>query len=682
MAEHDSILAIAAYHEPLAFYRRRGGWYADSEEHHARFYQQDTVEKLAALGVTTVVWPGYKGLGLAIERAEMQSLKPFKKLLDRAGLELGVYLQCGSYYAETFYEENPQAHEWTALDYWGKPQPYSEFYRCYWRHRPCLTHRAFTDYVAHAAVMLIKEYGAIYFNCDNLAQMPCYTPHFQQAFRQFLREKYQTQTRDGLAAFIRRYGHPNVDNIVLPSGSARRPLESLHALPDPGLQDWVEFRCRLVAQHVESITAAARAANPAVRLSYNLSYDYGEFHQLVWATEPEWVAPYADFIFSEDRNQPRITADGRLISQVHTAKHVRAMGRRANLYPPHVTGDQPGHDSLKLWMMEMAVHNQACFGYLYNNDFDLAADDPRPAMLRFVHRHEKLFTDNTTVAQMAVLRSRHSSTINWLQATEGRLLAQQSLYQAGVQWDNIIETTLGELWRYRLLVLPETISLPDSCVKQIAEYVRQGGRVLGVGGAMSCDEWGRRRSRMAAMSLFGERDSGYGSTGTTGYEAAIMAAWLGLDEQYAGQLAAFPRLLHPRPCEWNSDQAQAPVLNCDHHALPLNHAQFIAAVREALSQPPLVEVESGAASPLVIPTLLRSNRTQQVSLHVLNYQPGQRTESTTWRMHVPELRQTHAALLVEIGAQDQQSLPITGTPDGLTVTLPPFAQYAGVVFEK
>ncbi len=104
---HD-VLVIAGYWEPLAHHRRGGGWQREDEAFHAHMYAQETVERIVALGATTVAWPGYKGLGIAFERAEWeQRLKPFARLVERAGIELGVYLQCGSYFAETFYDENP-----------------------------------------------------------------------------------------------------------------------------------------------------------------------------------------------------------------------------------------------------------------------------------------------------------------------------------------------------------------------------------------------------------------------------------------------------------------------------------------------------------------------------------------------------------------------------------------------
>lgn len=675
----NRVMALAGCWEPLAFQRRRGGWVADDERRHAELHAPATVEKLQALGVTTVVWPGYKGLGIERERAEWDWLKPFRKLVERAGIEFGVYLQAGSYFAETFYEETPAAREWTAIDFWGKPQVYSEYYRAYYRHRPCLTHRGFSEYVARAAQILVKEYGATFFYADNNAQVPCYTEHFRQAFIQFLKHKYGTQTAAGMAQFIRRYGHSHVENIVLPSGSARRPIEALHALPDPAMQDWVEFRCRLVARNAEIITTSVKSVNRGVRLCYNLSYDCGEFSQLVWGTEPELISPHADFLFSEDGHAPRVTSDGRLVSHVHTCKHLRAMGQRGHFHPPKLTDGQASRDAAVLSLMELAVHNQGCLGPLWYNDFDLQENDPTPSTVRFIRQHEDIFTNNTSVAEIAVLRSRHSGTINWLEATTGRLLAQQALFQAGFQWDNVIETTLDQLQKYRLLVLPDTISVPTDCLAAIAEYVRGGGRVLAVGSALSCDEWGRQRSLEAPPVLNGERNADYGYSPQSKLARAALAAWLGVEAPAIERLFVFPRLLHPRPIVWDPDDPRAPVLGSAHHALPLNFAEFSAAVQKSLAQPPLVEFISGERSPYVVPSLLRANDGSGVSLHVLDYQCREQVGPLTLRLNLPALRAVSQMEVLSLETREPGRVQLAKEAHGLTLSLPAFRHYLGCV---
>jgi hypothetical protein len=668
---NNDIVAVASNWEPLAFHRRRGGATINDEEEYLYFHSEEVVERLKNLGVTIVAWHGYKGFGINHERAEWEHLKPFRRLIEKAGIEMGAYLQCGTYFAETFYQEVPEAREWTALDYWGKPQLYSEYYRSYYRHRPDQTYRAFSEYVSRVAQILINEYGVRYFNADNNAQMPSYTPHFEKAFRQFLKEKYKTNTPEGLALFIKRYGFPDVDHIILPCATPRMPLETLISLPDPGLQDWVEFRCRLVAQNSEIITAGAKAANPKVRISYNISYDFGEFHQMVWGTEAEFIAPHADFLYSEDSNQPRVTEDGRLISRVHTCRHLRAMGKRGNFDGGGVFG-----------VLELAVLNQGGLGTVYGRPFNYSEKDPKPSTIRFIQQYKEVFTQNEGVSQIAVLRGRHSSHLYWLHTTEARLLTQQALFQAGLQWDNVIETTLDNLSRYQLLILPDTMSVPESCLKQIAAYVHGAGRLLVVGQALSHDEWGRGRPRSVGavgISGSGESSSNFGRAVKGNYDKAIIAAWLGLGQKDEERIFTFPRLLHPHPYVWDAGSSDRPILDSSYHALPLNNNDFIARVVEALPEPPIVEFTSGNHSPYVIPTLLRSLRDGSISLHLLNYKTDEKVAAQTLRLRLPKNAQVKRAKPISPDHERMEDLHLEQGDGFVTIELPSFQRYLGVI---
>lgn len=674
----NGVIALAGYWEPLAHYRRNGGWQRDDETHHARMHGVETIERLKDMAVTGVIWPGYKGLGIEFERAEWdQNLRPFARMLERTGIELGVYLQCGSYFAETFYDENPQAREWTAVDYWGQPQIYSEYYRRYYRHRPCLTHRAFSEYVGRAAKILVGEYGATFLSADNNAQMPCYTPHFRAAFHAFLKEKYATHTPAGLALFVRRYGHDRVDNIMLPCGSARRPIDALHALRDPGLEDWVEFRCRLVQRNAEIISAAAKAENPAVRLCYNMAYDNGMFNQLVWGTEAEFLGQPADFLFSEDGGSPQWTAEGYLLTHIHTCKHLRAIGRRGHFHPPH-PGSQPEGEVRS--MMELAIHNQGCLGHAFSfGTFACGDKDQRPSVIRFIRRHEDVFTANDTEAEIAVLRSRHSGTLNWLQATEGRLLAQTSLLRAGLQWDNVIETGLDGLDKYHLLVLPDTVSVPTDCLKPIADFVRRGGRVLAVGGALSRDEWGRLRTPAYAPPVNGENSKAFGLADENALGAIVLKDWLGLPTRCLSRLFLFPRLQHPKPFVWDPDSTRPPMLGTEAHALPLNAAAFIAAVGQALGRSPLLEPLAPGGWGGVIPTLLRSRRDGVLSLHLLRYAAGEEEAALEVRIRLPEFTPDQARGITPERARDR-AIKVTRERGSVILSVPPFRLYTGVLF--
>jgi hypothetical protein len=211
-----------------------------------------------------------------------------------------------------------------------------------------------------------------------------------------------------------------------------------------------------------------------------------------------------------------------------------------------------------------------------------------------------------------------------------------------------------------------------------------------------------------------------------------VAAWLGLPERYARQITVFPRLRHPRPYVWSPDVASAPVFDSAYHALPVNAAEFIAAVRSALGAPPLVELEHAAAHPYVAPTLLRARGTggllidselslhppggprppvfaalrrgkpgagspcaerpghledvettirPLISLHVLNYQPGAVVDGLRLRLHVPELQSAAGGRLISMEAPDEPLIPLQRSAAGVELVLPSFRIHAGVLFE-
>jgi hypothetical protein len=73
-----------------------------------------------------------------------------------------------------------------------------------------------------------------------------------------------------------------------------------------------------------------------------------------------------------------------------------------------------------------------------------------------------------------------------------------------VPFDYIAEEDLADrLGRYRLLILPNTQSMPDAAGQAIREWVRGGGALLGFGAPGLLDEHGRRRASLLLADVFG-----------------------------------------------------------------------------------------------------------------------------------------------------------------------------------
>jgi hypothetical protein len=63
------------------------------------------------------------------------------------------------------------ARKWLTRDALGQPHCYSEYYRNYYRLRPCLTHPAFINYVKRMALHAVRYGGSRWLHFDNCAQM-------------------------------------------------------------------------------------------------------------------------------------------------------------------------------------------------------------------------------------------------------------------------------------------------------------------------------------------------------------------------------------------------------------------------------------------------------------------------------------------------------------------------------
>lgn len=226
-----------------------------------------------------------------------------------------------------------------------------------------------------------------------------------------------------------------------------------------------------------------------------------------------------------------------------------------------------------------------------------------------------------------------------------------------------------------------TISVPDHGVRQIADYVRGGGRVLAVGQALSCDEWGRRRSRATVKPLHGERSRDFGNSQGRLLEQSVVRAWLGVEGEAGRRVFAFPKLVHPGPIVWDPDEQRAPVLNDDYHMQPVNQIAFIAAVRQALGRVPAVEVLAPKENPYVVPTLLGSNRDGRLSLHALNYRHTQPVDRLSVRLTLPMPRSVRNVELLRLDSDRRPQVKVGRTKEGVILTLPAFRIYAGAILE-
>ncbi len=116
----DEIIAMAGYWEPIAF-MVRGGRGVKGMEQDPFPYSEAMAQKLARIGINMATWHYYKGLGIETEEEEMQKTATFFDILRQYGIRKSVYINLGSFFADTFPVENPEAEKWLSLDQFGMP---------------------------------------------------------------------------------------------------------------------------------------------------------------------------------------------------------------------------------------------------------------------------------------------------------------------------------------------------------------------------------------------------------------------------------------------------------------------------------------------------------------------------------------------------------------------------------
>jgi len=658
------VVAFAANWEPISFRRRQGATTVDDEKRYEYAHSEEMAKRLAASGINAVVWHGYKGLGLEFEKEEIEWTRRFGEHCRKHGLVLGTYCNIGSFFAETFFKHMPEARNWLTKDIHGLPYQYSEFYRCYYRYRPCMTHEAYFDYVQRMALYLVRNAGSQWILFDNNAMMPCYCDNCKKKFPEFLKKRYPIDTEEGRRRARQRFGYVELDSITLPRGTARMPIDTLPACHEPVLQEWVAYRCSLVTDGFTRVSKAIEQENPKVAVSLNPSMDLGEFTPLVWGNEYEDFQAGADFMFSEDDNCPRVGDRGQLIGHFVTFKYGRATGQR-------ILEHQFDSADIRLTLMEAAVLNQGFLGNVGWAEQIPGPDSDLARTIAFVRRHAEMFTRNDTLADVAVLRGREAMVNNWADAFQSYLMVHQALYRYGIQYDVVLQRHLDSLDKYRLLILPNTISLPDECIEQIRKYILAGGAVLGIENAAACDGWGRSRT-VASVGLDGERDSSLGTFSAaagTGYLAKV----LGVDGPAAARVYELPELPNKHRFQWQVDRAWVPVIDNQYWLLPENADELLRLIRTALQDRLLLCYER----PQYVGAQLLTFG-EKTALHLLNYDVGRTARERLLRLRLPVKKAVSFTMDDEV----ERELALERDNDVTTISVPSFDVYRAIILEQ
>jgi hypothetical protein len=472
-------IVMAGSWEPLQFRVRRDGHdgYTPDGLQSAAYAQEHTpqmIEKLKGLGVNFVMMHCYKGAGLVAEQQSMADAVKFAKLCHDAGLNVGVYTYSGAFLWEPLFKEVPQASDWVLLDENGKPRTYgSATYRYYWNRSHPDAQAFYRKIVSYA----VNEIDADLLHFDNYVAGPGSDLNSVSRFRQYLRDTFTGQQ-------LKDAGIGDV-NAVQPAMAG--PPDNLLRRAS------LDFSCQSLADSYHEMCRYARTLRSDILIECNPGgpgshirppIDHG---RLLQGGEAFW----------DEGEQPGYH-NGQLYTRIRTYKIARCVNNAAFTYT-----------TTPLEMAESMAFNSDCLGCVCWFEYGKIVASPGSKdpisgaiapFIRFFHTRRDLFRQAKVLADVAVLRSFPSQVFADPKYARLTYQVEQALIDNHVCFQIIYNQQLGDLHRYRALILAGCVALSDQHIKQIEQYVKSGGRVCVIGPLATHDEWMFPRAKPPALS--------------------------------------------------------------------------------------------------------------------------------------------------------------------------------------
>jgi len=484
--DNGLILGGGVSHEPFIFRIRRGGG-ATYEETWQRWldeHKESVVIAAKKAGIEVFHTHGYKGFGYETERKDMEMLKKLSELVHKHGMKLDTYCQVMTLVPETFYAEEPRAKDWIQRDELGRPILLTYGFQQSYRYKPNLAHPEYRKYYKEKIIKtLVQECKADLLHFDNfdcnMEPESDHSPVNVQAFRDYLKRKY---TREQL---LERFGHTNIHLINPPVWNQTNNPRNIRVIRDPVQQEWIDYRCWLMADWLRDVTEYARSLNPDIAFDTNPHGLYGvnrAFNAALWHP---WFMKYTEVTWSEELNETDFNQRGVLVSKIRTYK----MGRTLDNIILTYTGT------------ERALAEKLAFNQTLGNVNPADKNSPQHKYYKFYQAHRELYTATRNREDTALLRSYATMAYDNYRAELEQCMFEQAMIQAHVPFDIIFDEQMSDLSRYKVLILVGQNNLSDENLKHIAEFVRAGGSLVFTGETSRYDHWGRRRSRLGLADI-------------------------------------------------------------------------------------------------------------------------------------------------------------------------------------
>jgi hypothetical protein len=485
--------------EPLVFVVRRGHtasyyrnleWktgriYPTAEENFQAACSEETVEREQELGSTAWSTLLHKAFGLEAESRSREEVKRLIPLLHKHGLKAGGYVGSSIAY-ETFLNEVPSAEEWLVpFEYWGNPVHYGTQT---FRRLVYFAHPGYKEYTRKILRLGIDELKMDFLHFDNpttQGRIEVFShPLAVEHFREHLKVKYTREQR------LDRFGFSTLNHIMPPPVTQTSAPQFFF---DPLMQEWIDFRCTQLGEYYREMTGYARQLKPEIASIVNINNLSGTNKAFLNSIYPDRILPHTDLYFIEGGNAAAVTDDGRLISNIRDYKIARSYGNMALNW----RGSPGGADYTPISVPEALAFN-------LNGALGPASmKEENWKYIDFLHQNFEHYRRASNIADVAILRSFASMAFNNFTTHQSTILVEQTLIQAKIPFDIIFDSHLGDLSKYKVLVLANQESLSNHQLKMIGDYIRDGGGVVATGLTSLFDEWRRRRATFGLGEMFG-----------------------------------------------------------------------------------------------------------------------------------------------------------------------------------
>ncbi|HEV2492485.1 MAG TPA: beta-galactosidase trimerization domain-containing protein [Terriglobia bacterium] len=652
----NGLIDAGGSHEPFIFVVRRGGERRDAREIYEHTQSEQVIRRLKEQGVEVFHTHLYKGFGMAAEKPAMEDAKRAAEIAHHYGMRVDTYIQWNTMMYETFFAEEPRAKDWIQRDIAGQPILLTYGYQQSFRYRPCFANQEYLDYLKKVVRYAVEESKTDFIHFDNFDLNPepdsCHCPACVQGFRSFLKSKYSPEKRR------ERFGFEDVDFVNPPQWNRENRPERMEIIYDPAIQEWIDYRCQLMADALRQMSLYAKSLNREVAIEVNPHGITGANRAWEAGIDHARILKWTEAFWTEEEDPSSYLPDGRLVSKIRSYKLARAF---SNVLLAYIS-DNP------VAMAECLAFNQT-IGY--------AGEDPiPPEMLRylgFYRRNRDLFLGTRDVATVAVLRSYPSITYHNARAQLGAVLVEQALIQGRVPFDLVFDEHLNDLSRYKTLILPDSECLSDRQLGLIRRFVENGGGLVATGPAGLYDEWRRLRVEPGLRGL-ADSPAPAEAYEESPRELAIAAQPPVRKQSGRGRVVYIPRVEFDGPLPETEPYF---VISNRFWKLPKNWQEIVDSVRWAASD----EISLKVSGPdyLVANLVEQSDKRRRV-VHLVNYDArnAPSIHSIEVECHMPSGASAKRVSLYSVDADAPSVLDFTARAPAVVFTVPEVRTYAVV----